>query len=84
MNVQSRTLFAILTLILVVFSTGCDVFSSKDDDAGFVSLHGQVLNEATNNPVLGARIEFRPTICYLKLAKKADIRLMWRSIVPWS
>ena len=60
MNVQSRTLFAILTLILVVFSTGCDVFSSKDDDAGFVSLYGQVLNEETNNPVLGARIRVSP------------------------
>ena len=60
MNVRFRSIFTLLALIIVVFSTGCDVFSSKDDGSGFVTLSGQVLNEATNNPISGAFIRVLP------------------------
>lgn len=40
--------------------TGCDAFSSGDDESGDVTLVGQVLNQATNNPVSGAFIQVLP------------------------
>lgn len=60
MNVRSRTIFALIALFFVVFTTGCDVFSSKDEDGGTVTLSGQVLNEATNNPITAAFIRVLP------------------------
>jgi hypothetical protein len=61
MNAHFRSINAILILILVVFATGCDAFSSKsDDESGFVTLSGQVLNEATNNPVSSAFVRVLP------------------------
>ncbi len=47
------TLFA---LTLFIFASGCDVFSSDEDEGGIVTLSGQVLNEDTNNPLPGAVI----------------------------
>ncbi len=40
--------------------TGCDAFSSDDDDAGDVTLTGQVLNATSNNPVPGAFVQILP------------------------
>ena len=61
MNARLRSIFAIFTLFLVLFATGCDAFSSKDDDeSGLVTISGLVLNDATNNPVAGAFIRVLP------------------------
>lgn len=49
--------------VLLLVSTilvGCDAFSSKDDESGIVTLTGQILNEATNNPVPNGFVRVLP------------------------
>jgi hypothetical protein len=50
---------ALATTVSLVLS-GCDAFSGGDDESGDVTLTGQVLNQATNNPVGGAYIQVLP------------------------
>ena len=52
-------LFAILMPVMLVLS-GCDAFSSDDDESGIVTFTGQVLNSSTNNPVENAFIQVSP------------------------
>lgn len=47
-----RTFSGLFILLLVSITlSGCDAFSSDDDDSGLVTLTGQILNRTTNNPV---------------------------------
>ena len=51
----------LVALTLLIFASGCDVFSSDgEDESGIVTLSGQVLNEDTNNPLGGAFITVEP------------------------
>ncbi len=58
----SNNLIFVLLLALTgsQLLTGCDAFSSSDDESGDITLVGQVLNQATNNPVAGAFVQILP------------------------
>jgi len=52
---------SLFALTLLLFTSGCDVFSSDDSDgSGTVSLSGQILNSSTNNPVPDAFVRVLP------------------------
>ena len=56
-----RTFSGLLILLLASITlTGCDAFSSDDDDSGLVTLTGQILNRNTNNPVPNAFVVVMP------------------------
>ncbi len=57
-RLKSTILFAFSLFIII---SGCDVFSSDDKDgAGTITLSGQLLNNATNNPVTEGFIRVLP------------------------
>lgn len=54
-----RSLFLLLFAGLIL--TGCDAFSSDDDDgSGLITLTGQILNVNTNNPVKNGFVQVLP------------------------
>lgn len=56
-----RTFSGLLILLLASITlTGCDAFSSDDDEGGLVNLTGQILNRSTNNPVQNGFVVVMP------------------------
>lgn len=56
-----RTFSGLLILLLASMSlTGCDAFSSEENEGGLVTLTGQILNQSTNNPVPNAFVIVMP------------------------
>lgn len=60
MSLSYRVRPIVLILLVAAFLGGCDALSSKDDDSGIVTLSGQILNDATNNPVENGFIRVLP------------------------
>lgn len=52
--------FPALILLAAFIWSGCDAFSSDNDESGIVTLSGQILNDETNNPVDGGFIQISP------------------------
>ncbi|MGB1375304.1 MAG: hypothetical protein ACPG8N_06175 [Rhodothermales bacterium] len=56
-----RTFSGLLILLLASITlTGCDSFSSDDDEGSLVKLTGQILNQSTNNPIPNAFVVVMP------------------------
>jgi len=54
--------FRILSILFLsaALLSGCDAFSSDDDDSGKVTLQGQILNQQTNNPITNSFVRVLP------------------------